>query len=396
MKKYWFENDFILILAVFICWNLFLSIISFFSVFLIPVYGGWFPYVEEVLKITRLPFWIWGWGSFDGVHYLRIAQNGYTSFSSQAFFPLYPLLIRFFNIFPKIAGLDTRIYVDPSFFLTGFLISKVASFFVLYFFYKLVSGEFGKKVAYISLIFLLSWPTAFYFSAIYTESLFLLLVIIAVYFSERKKYFWSGLSAALASATRVVGVLLFLLLLIEFFRNYKGKCSLSFRLMKDVVGIFISPLGFILYAIYLWINFGNPFYFIEAQPFFGAERSSLPLILFPQILYRYFKIFINIPLFSHSFFIASLELAMTLVSFFLLFSLFGKIRFSYWLFTFLALIIPTLTGTLSSMPRYTLVSFLIFPFVVKKYPKVVITVIPFLILVQVVLISNFIRGYWVS
>jgi hypothetical protein len=65
-------------------------------------------------------------------------------------------------------------------------------------------------------------------------------------------------------------------------------------------------------------------------------------------------------------------------------------------FTFLVLVIPTLTGTLTSMPRYTLTAFLIFPFLAEKYPRLVKLVIPFLIILQFIILTYFIRGYWVA
>jgi len=89
---------------------------------IIPHFGNSFPYADRVLAITGLPEWIWGWGGFDGVHYLRIAQNGYQDLYYQAFFPLFLLLIRIFNFFPRL-NLDPRLYVDPSFFYTGILLS---------------------------------------------------------------------------------------------------------------------------------------------------------------------------------------------------------------------------------------------------------------------------------
>jgi len=61
-----------------------------------PFAGVWnrFPYVDEVLKNSDLPAWMHQFGNFDGVHYVRIASAGYEYQFTQAFFPLYPLLIK--------------------------------------------------------------------------------------------------------------------------------------------------------------------------------------------------------------------------------------------------------------------------------------------------------------
>lgn len=395
MKKF-FKRDIYFVFFIFIVWRLVLFLVSYLSLFFIPKYGGWFPYVERVLEITKLPSWIWGWGGFDGVHYLRIAQNGYDFIPSQAFFPLYPFLIRFFNFFPRQKFLDTSVYVDPSFFIAGILISNIFAFLAFYVFYKLVKNDFGSKIAVLSLFLLISWPTSFYYGAIYTESLFLFLASSSIYFVRKRNFIFSGIFACLASATKVVGVALFFLILIEFYLNYKDKFKISKSFLRDLFGVLISPLGLFSYMAYLWRYFGKPFYFVSAQPLFAAERSDKPIILLPQVFYRYFKILTNTPLISHQFNIAFLELFLTVLFLFFLVLFIKKMRFSYWIFSFLVLIIPTLTGTLTSMPRYTLTAFLIFPFLVRYYPRLVKISLLFLFVVQFVLLSFFIRGYWVA
>jgi len=75
---------------------------------------------------------------------------------------------------------------------------------------------------------------------------------------------------------------------------------------------------------------------------------------------------------------------------------FRKMKFSYWLFSALAVILPTLTGTFSSMPRYALMAFMLFPFLAVRYKKDIKLIIIAQAFLQVVLLSMFIRGYWVS
>ena len=56
----------------------------------VPSYPHW-----DITLVTQGPEWLWFWGGFDGVHYLNIAEKGYEYGLTQAFFPAYPLLIRF-------------------------------------------------------------------------------------------------------------------------------------------------------------------------------------------------------------------------------------------------------------------------------------------------------------
>lgn len=292
------RNNFILVLKYFLIWRVVLFLLAASSGYLIPHFGASFPYYDRVLQITGLPNWIWGFGNFDGVHYLRIAQNGYTSEFTNAFFPLYPLLVRLVSvIFPKTQGLDLTIYTDPLYFYTGFILSNCFFIFALYFFYKLLRLDFSETVSKKSLIFLLAFPTAYYFGSVYTESLFLFLAAISIYLIRKQKYFFSSVFIALATATRVVGVFLILIYLIELVKNRE---SLKFK-TQEIFGFVIAPLGLVGYSLYLNSKFGDFFYFLSVQPKFGADRSS-SLILLPQVFYRYLKIIFDVPVLSLSFF----------------------------------------------------------------------------------------------
>jgi len=113
-------------------------------------------------------------------------------------------------------------------------------------------------------------------------------------------------------------------------------------------------------------------------------------------MYRYLKIFLSVPLFSMSFATALNELIFSLVPLTLLVIFFKKMRFSYWLFTLLYLITPTLTGTFLSMPRFALMSFLVFPLIVEKTGKSYKLLVFLFLILGVILVSLFTRGYWVA
>lgn len=386
------------IAAIFLTWRIGLFAVAFLATIIIPVFGNSFPYSNQVLTVTKLPSWIWGFGNFDGVHYLRIAQNGYNAQYSQAFFPLYPLLIRFLNVLPKNTTLDTRIFVDPSYFFVGLFLSNIFFILALILFYKLIVLDFDQKVAWRSLVLLIAFPTSFYFGSIYTESLFLFLVVGALYFIRKNNYLLAGVFSIFASATRVFGLLLIPVMLIEIYQKVKiGKVKInSGEFTKAVVGILLAPFGSLLYMMFLNLNFDNPLYFLTSQPFFGAERTSNNLIFLPQVFYRYLKIFITISPTSQLFFNAFLEFIFTIVTLVCLLLFIKKIRVSYFIFTLGCLILPTLTGTLSSMPRYSLMGFLLLPFIVEEIKQYYKLLVGFFLVIGIVLISLFIRGYWVA
>ncbi len=389
------------VLIIFTVWRLSLFLAAAAALIFIPIFGARFPYKEQVLEITGLPEWVWGFGNFDGVHYLRIAQNGYDAMYSQAFFPLYPLIIRFageiFSSFKNI-NLDTNVFVDPVYFISGLLISNVALLPALFFYIKLIQLDLSEKIALRSVIFLLAFPTAFYFGSIYTESLFLLWLILTFYFLRKNNYLLSGVFILLASSTKFVGLILIVPMLIEVILSFKNdRFNLkSSEFTKAVIGLLIAPLGLLFYMLYLRLNFENPLYFLTSQPFFGASRSGSEIILLPQVIFRYFKIFLSVPINSLAFLNSATEFLFTIGILAVLLLGFKKIRLSYFIFTLLVLLIPTLSGTLSSMPRYVLASVLVFPFLVNALGKYFKYILILLAVGQVALLSMFIRGYWVA
>jgi Gpi18-like mannosyltransferase len=373
----------------FLIWRIALFFIGFLSVFLLPVFGARFPYYDRVLEITRLPYWIWGFGNFDGVHYLRIAQDGYLAQYSQAFFPVFPTLIRFFSfIFPRIPGLDTNIFTDPAYFYSGIILSNLFFLGALFVLYKLINIDFKKDISFLTIILLLVYPTSFFFGSIYTESLFLLLTVSAIYLIRKGKFFWAAVLIAISTATRITGVLLIPLYLVEVFQS-KKKINYIWAL--------ITPLGLLIYMYYLKTTFGDPLYFLTSQPIFGAGRTANEIILLPQVIYRYIKIFLTTNILSLPFINAFLEFMFTLAPLTFLIVFIKKMRLSYLIFSISALILPTLTGTFSSMPRYVLISIIfLLPLLVTRFRKYVKPAILILTAFGVLLTMLFIRGYWVA
>src|SRR5690242_7110394 len=91
------RSEFLQIIGLFFIWRVFTFVAAAIAPKLLPAFGNRFPYVE-ILRETGLPHWIWSFGNFDGVHYLRIAKDGYAYQYTQAFFPLYPILIKIVSV----------------------------------------------------------------------------------------------------------------------------------------------------------------------------------------------------------------------------------------------------------------------------------------------------------
>ena len=150
---------------------------------------------KHVMEILDSPY-LWTRANFDGVHYVSIARQGYGHLQ-EAFFPFYSRLINVVRTF-------TTNYV-----LAGIVISSLCFLGVLYLFRELLKDKgVNKKVVDNSLLWLVLFPTSFYFVSVYTESIFLLFVLLAFWFAGKKNWLFAGIAAAFASYTRLVGIFL--------------------------------------------------------------------------------------------------------------------------------------------------------------------------------------------
>lgn len=368
---------------IFLGWRIGLFVIAFLAPYFITSFGGRFPYYKELLINQGYPSWIWSFGNFDGVHYINIAKDGYLADYSQAFFPLYPLILRF-------------ITYDGQYLLSGIILSSLfylVALFALYFYYI---REYKRKTVINSILLLSLFPTSFYFGAVYTESLFLLLVVMTFLLIREKLFFYASMIIALATATKVVGIFLVIYLLIEMIQFYKTNLINKKSLLKICVYAFISLMGILGYMLYLKIYFNDPLYFLNAQPVFGASRTAGEIILLPQVIYRYFKIFFTVPIFQLSFWNALLEFVFSILSLSILVYFYKKVRLSLFVFIFGCLVIPTLTGTFSSMPRYVLMLFPLFPLIVEKGGWIFKYIVIVSLILQIILLGLYSQGYWVA
>lgn len=285
------------------------------------------------------------WANFDGIHYLKIARDGYFQYG-EAFFPLYPLIIRYLSyVLPIIAPFFIAMAVS----LTSFICALV----LLY----RMEAKLDKGAAGNLILLYLAFPTAFFFMAVYTEGLFLFLSVLAYYLAMEKRWLASAVVIALASATRLVGIFLIIPLIWEYFSSGQKRPAVA----AGAIGV--SSLGLLSYMAFLYGRTGDALRFFHVQSAFGAGRSSGNIILLPQVLWRYGKIIFTAFLQPTpvSYAVTILELAVTGLAAWVLWMAW-KIRLNrgLFLYAFVSLLIPTLTGTLSSMPRYVLAAFPLF------------------------------------
>jgi Gpi18-like mannosyltransferase len=177
---------------------------------------------------------------WDAGWYAAIALTGYPSGSSPVgqqwnWFPLYPMAMK------AVAPLFSA-FLNPfeAVIVAGFLVSNILFFVSLMLFYKISKMVLGNsRFAVLSTIFFSFWPGALFYSAVYSESLFMALVLGAFYFLEKGEGKKSTLLGFLAGFARSNGFLIF----IPFFVSGLQKRR-SQQILQSI--LIASP--------YLWFN----------------------------------------------------------------------------------------------------------------------------------------------
>lgn len=344
--------------AVFSIWAIAVLTIFYFSFSFLP-HTDLFPHNF----LQNLANW-------DGGHYLAIAKNGYTK-NQLVFFPFYPVLI---NLVSKVTG---------DFLSAGLLISFVSIFLAANFLYRLVSMDFGRQYTAKTLLALLSFPLAFHFLTVYTESLFLSLTLATFLLVRKKRYFLATVCAALASATRLVGLATVLSLVLPIY--------LTERFNRKNWWVLFSPVGFFIYCFYLYTQTGDPFYFVKGQTEFWHGGLALPG---SAVIYAIKHLTLDA--------IAAnlrnlLDLVFTLFGIFCVWQVGRKLSLDYAIFSVISLILPMFSPTIVAIPRYLVTIFPIF--IIMAFYKNQYAVL-FYQLISLMLLSVyailFINGYWVS
>lgn len=378
-----------------------LRLLSLFADSLL-LYAPSFPYADALLQPSGLPKWQYSWANFDGVHYITIVQQGYLKTDLiQAFFPVFPILVWMTTLLLK----NTII--------AGLLISNISIILLLLVLFKLISSELSKKIAWITVFALLAFPTSFFFTALYSESTFLLFVLLAFWFSKQKKYYLTALMIALASGTRVVGIVLLPAIWLDILlgnmiwdRNWKEYIAkISRKLQKwqkhsqPLLITSLGATGLLAYMAYLQYHFQDPFYFFSVQSEFGGGVRQETLITYPQVLYRYLKILLTVEPITWKYYSYVQDFVFATLGLFAILYSATKTRLSYVFFALVTFTIPTLTGTFSSLPRYFLIAFPVYILLAHwadssrlfRYTWFTISIL--LLILNTVL---FLQGYWVA
>jgi len=137
----------------------------------------------------------------------------------------------------------------------GLLITNLAALGAVLILWQWVRVEAGHAAAERAVLWLLVYPFSFFLHSIYAESLFFLLVTLALYANARGQRLASGICAGLAAATRPMGVLLTPALAWGLWADWRAGKPLRPR---EAIAVLLPAAGLGAYMAYLWFAFGDP------------------------------------------------------------------------------------------------------------------------------------------
>lgn len=215
----------------------------------------------------------WGYGPQTG----GVPLNPPGGVARMNFFPLYPALIRVLG------------WIVGSELIAGVLISLLAFAVALWLLYRLVELDFSAEVAEVTVLLVAFCPMAFYFSAVYTESLFMALSLGAIYNARRDRWLYAGLLGALAAVTRIEGVVLLVpLVMIAVWRRPVSAGSAARepsaggvrpRLKRPQLAagwLLLVPLALLVFLGYLALKYGHGLAPFQTQSEFWQHKRTWP------------------------------------------------------------------------------------------------------------------------
>ena len=225
---------------------------------------------------------------WDATWYMEIARAGYRydarlgpdDQQSIVFFPLYPMLMR------TVAAFTTpergRMTFDEHYetrqvrrVWSGLFISLFAFACALVVVYRWAELHGGPEAAAATVVLLATYPFAVFFSAPYTEGLYLLLAAGACYAFEQRRLPLAGVAGLLAGLTRPNAVMLSLVLgilaLAPLRQRERGWVR---RTASGLLAAAMPAVGLLVYCAFIYRLTGNPFTWVAAQAAWGRNADA--------------------------------------------------------------------------------------------------------------------------
>jgi hypothetical protein len=228
------------------------------------------PFQDQGFSVYRRDHLFWdAFARYDAGWYHGIASQGYLygagGRNNLAFFPVYPLLMR--------AGGTLLGGRQEDYYFAGIVISWLAFAAAMTVLYRLALLDLPRPAALAAVCFAAAFPFAYFFGMVYSESVFLLALVLAVYALRTGHWLAAAVSGAVLTATRVTGVMAVPGLALIAWHAAGGDRS---RLVRALAAAAASLAGIGVYCAFNYAVSGSPFAWYDAITFWGYRPGGNP------------------------------------------------------------------------------------------------------------------------
>ena len=294
--------------------------------------------------------------AYDSRHYLRLSEEGYVAGSAScAFYPLWPATIRLVTLVIRGRTL-----------LAALILANILSLVAFWLFYRLVAQRYGSRIAVDALALLLAFPGSLFFCFAYSESLYLLLVIVFFLGLEHHRHLWSGISGFLLPLARPVGIFITIPLAWQLYgpqqkltddpltEGTARQTSAAPSRFPPWLLLLFPFLGYAAYFVLMWLSTGNPFEGFDAEKNYPTAPSISNIFNFGG----FFQALLNVRTFD-GMTDSALDRVLFVAFLALLWPVF-RLDKTWFLYVFSTGLVPALSCWFVSYRRYSAVLFPVF------------------------------------
>jgi hypothetical protein len=215
-------------------------------------------------RFDRLEAWDGGWyvhAAHYGWPHAVPTSHGHLAYSTLAFFPAFPLAIRAVAV------------TGVTYLFAGVLAALFFQIVMVILIWQLAKEVWSEAVADRGLLLFLFGPGAVAFGLIYSEAMLFAAAAACLLALRRRWWVVAGLSAAVGTAVRPVGIALVACCAWEAISVIRSE-----RQWRPLLAPLLSPLGVISWAAYLWAYTGNPFIWSKAEKAWNDTFDPFNLI----------------------------------------------------------------------------------------------------------------------
>ena len=244
--------------------RLFSALAAFLANLTIP------QYQDQGFSVFRTDNLFWdAFARYDAGWYHGIASQGYVfgagGRNNLAFAPVYPMLMR--------AGgwmLGGR---QQDFYFAGIVVSWLAFAAAMVMLYRLALLDLERTPALRAVMYAAAFPFAYFFGMVYSESVFLLALVIAVYGLRTRHWAIAAIAGAVMTATRVTGVMAIPGLAWVAWQAAGREPAQRWKAAAAIAGCLAGIGG---YCLFNYALSGSPFAWFDAITFWGYQPGGNP------------------------------------------------------------------------------------------------------------------------